>query len=80
MKPAYYQASLGSFLRADPAAVLGELTQFHGFALEQPQRDAWREEIAIMRRLVRHFQYLNSGHILFEFAIPRMGKRADVVL
>ncbi len=33
-----------------------------------------------MRRLVRHFQYLNSGHILFEFAIPRMGKRADVVL
>jgi hypothetical protein len=30
-----------------------------------------------MRQALRDFKI---GHILFEFAIPRMGKRADVVL
>jgi len=39
MKAAYYQAPLPVFLRTDPAAILGELTQAYGFALEQLQRD-----------------------------------------
>jgi len=77
MKAAYYQASFAAFLRADPAAILGELAQAHGFVLEQSQRDAWLEQIAIMKRAVQHLAF---GHILFEFAIPRVGKRADIVL
>jgi hypothetical protein len=77
MKAAYYLASFPAFLEADPAAILGQLTKAHGFALEQLQRDAWLEQISIMKRSVQHLDY---GHILFEFAIPRMGKRADVVL
>src|SRR5690242_21863837 len=77
MKAAYYQGSLPAFLTANPAAILGELALSHGFALEQAQRDAWLEQIAIMKQSVQSLDY---GHILFEFAIPRMGKRADVVL
>jgi Schlafen group 3, DNA/RNA helicase domain len=77
MKAAYYQASISAFLRANPTATLGELAQSHGFALEQSQRDAWIEQIAIMNQAL---QELDCGHILFEFTIPRMGKRADVVL
>ena len=77
MRAAYYQAPISTFLRDDPMAILGTLTQGHGFALEQQQRDAWREQIAIMRRAVTD---VTDGHILFEFTIPRMGKRADVVL
>lgn len=77
MQPAYYHAPISEFLEANPAAILGELTQANGFALEQPQRDAWLEQIAIMKDAARA---LGDGHILFEFAIPRMGKRADVVL
>jgi len=77
MKSAYYQASNSEFLKADPAAILGELARSHGFALEQAQRDAWIEQIETMKQAL---QELDCGHILFEFTIPRMGKRADVVL
>lgn len=49
----------------------------HGFLLKQQQRNAWLEQVRIMRQAVRQFKI---GHMLFEFAIPRMGKRADVVL
>jgi hypothetical protein len=77
MRAAYYQASLSTFLKANPAAVLGELAQAHGFVVEQLQRYAWLEQITILQRAL---QDLTCGFILFEFGIPRMGKRADVVL
>jgi len=77
MKAAYYQATFSKFRGAESAAILGELVLTHGFSLEQPQRDAWIEQIAILKK---HLEHIERGHILLEFAIPRMGKRADVVL
>jgi hypothetical protein len=77
MGPAYYHSDVLAFVASDDAAVLGTLTRAHGFALEQPQRDAWLQQCVILKRAVRH---LRVGHVLMEFAIPRMGKRADVVL
>jgi hypothetical protein len=77
MRIAYYHADIPTFITADNLAVLGELARAHGFALEPQQRDAWLTQIAILKQAVRHLQ---DGYILFEFAIPRMGKRADVVL
>jgi hypothetical protein len=77
MKVAYYQAPISGFLSANESEILGELTLSHGFVLEQEQRNAWLEQIPIMQQAVRNF---TAGHILFEFVIPRMGKRADVVL
>ncbi|MBI5676708.1 MAG: DUF2075 domain-containing protein [Nitrospirae bacterium] len=46
------------------------------FALEQSQRDAWLEEINILQAVLSHYQ----GSIHFEYSIPRMGKRIDVVI
>jgi hypothetical protein len=77
MKPAYYQAPLAAFLRADPSAILGELAKSHGFALENQQRDAWLYQISVMKRALAR---LGEGYILFEFSVPRLGKRSDVVL
>jgi hypothetical protein len=77
MRTAYYLAPVPTFISADDSAVLGELTRSHGFALEHQQRDAWLKQIAILKHSICH---LRAGHILFEFAIPRVGKRADVVL
>ena len=77
MNHSYYQAPIEGFLRVDGDTILGELTRAHGFALEQPQRDAWLAQIAVLKdALAEH----RLGQILFEFAIPRMGKRADVVV
>lgn len=77
MEVAYYQSSLTEFTAADPAAILGILTRYHGFALEHQQRGAWETQISLLQAALTGN---TDGHILFEFAIPRMGKRADVVL
>ena len=45
-------------------------------SLEQTQRDAWLEEIDILKKVLSRF----DGSIYFEYSIPRMGKRIDVVL
>lgn len=77
MQAAYYQARIAEFAAADPAAVLGILTHHHGFALEHQQRGAWETQITLLQNALTD---RIEGHIMFEFAIPRMGKRADVVL
>ncbi|NDU91409.1 MAG: DUF2075 domain-containing protein [Ferrovum sp.] len=74
---AYYEANIQEFLVADEDAILGALSMQHGFALEHHQKHAWQSQIRILRSLLATTE---SGWIYFEFSIPRMGKRADVVL
>src|SRR5207253_9243 len=76
MKRGYYSSSIAEFLHASPEQIIGVLTLNSGFAVEPTQRDAWYEEIIILRNVLRDFH----GHIYFEYSIPRMGKRIDVVL
>lgn len=76
MKRSYYANDIEVFLEEDPAAVLGELTRNSEFAVERTQRDAWIRQIEILKRELHGV----TGNIYFEYAIPRMGKRADVVL
>jgi hypothetical protein len=77
LKNAYYTASVKDFVAAPRDLILGELSRAHSFDLDGNQRDAWIVQIEHMQR---EFQTLETGTIFFEFAIPRMGKRADVVL
>jgi hypothetical protein len=77
LKHAYYHAPVQDFINAGHEAILGELVQSHSFALEQSQRDAWIAEISVMKSALKS---VPAGFILFEFYVPRMGKRADVVL
>ena len=74
---AYYDADIQDFFAADEAAVLGELTLRHGFALEHQQKHAWQGQIQLLRC---HLPRTIAGRIYFEFSIPRMGKRVDVVI
>jgi hypothetical protein len=76
MKREYYSASIGGFLQTAPAEILGVLAKNNDFSLEQTQRDAWLEEINILQKVLLRFE----GAIYFEYSIPRMGKRIDVVL
>ena len=77
MEIAYYQASIPAFALAGESEILGTLTRADGFAVEPLQRNAWLRHISIMKQVVASFK---TGHILLEFVIPRMGKRADIVL
>ena len=73
----YYSASATEFLRASPAAVLGELVAHHTFAVDQNQRNAWQAEILHLQEVANA---LSDSFFFLEFAIPRMGKRADAVI
>ena len=74
---AYYEADLATFCDASENEVLGELTARHSFALENQQRYAWQQQITLLKRALAS---IAVGRIYFEFAIPRMGKRADVIV
>jgi hypothetical protein len=74
---AYYEADLQHFCQANENEILGELAARHSFALENQQRIAWQQQIAILKVALLK---VPEGRIFFEFSIPRMGKRADVVI
>jgi len=75
MKREYYSDSIVGFLKTSPDAILGKLASNAEFSVEQTQRDAWKEEINILQESLSPFH----GHIYFEYSIPRMGQRIDVL-
>jgi hypothetical protein len=77
LQPAYYTALVGEFLRADPDAIYGALSRHHAHSQEMAQRSAWLEQIT---RLQNGLVRVPDAWLAFEFAIPRMGKRADAVI
>ena len=72
----YYSDSIANFLKSSTEEILGKLTLNSDFSLEHNQRGAWLSEISIMRKVLSSCQ----GTIYFEYSIPRMGRRIDVVL
>ncbi len=76
MKRHYYSDSISNFLITSSQEISGTLTQSNEFALETTQRDSWLQQINILKEILQKYQ----GAILFEYSIPRMGRRIDVVL
>lgn len=75
MRREYYSDAIADFLKRDPNQILGILTTHSDFPVDPTQRDAWLREIGILRAALR--PYLGTVH--FEYSIPRMGRRIDVV-
>ena len=74
-----FNSSFADFIVADSKAILGELCEnYHGEALTTT-REAWSAEISIMKDVLHSFSGVH-GQIIFEYDIPRLGKRIDVVL
>jgi len=79
MSRCLYNASLEEFIKADDNSILGVLCdRYHGQALTTT-REAWKSEIAIMKSILQKLDG-KGGRIIFEYDIPRLGKRIDVVL
>jgi hypothetical protein len=77
MQPFYYASSIEGFLRELPQTILGHLAQHHAHDLNPLQRNAWRTQIALLQSALKDKA---DGWLALEFAIPRMGKRADAIL
>lgn len=74
-----YVASFGDFVNQDAMAVLGTLhNNYHGDTLTTTD-EAWMGEIRLLQQVLMPWKD-ESGQIIFEYDIPRLGKRIDVVL
>lgn len=81
MSRAYYQSSLSNFLTSTENEIIGSITQQHSQDLVRLQTNAWSSQIEILQEQLTPLVSSNEkSHIFFEFSIPRMGRRADVVL
>ena len=79
MSRCLYNSSFEEFAIADENSIFGELCEnYHGDALTTT-REAWKSEISIMKGAISNF-IGKDGRIIFEYDIPRLGKRVDVVL
>jgi hypothetical protein len=78
MRRSYYSNSVKAFLKDSVQSILGELARHHEFALEDLQKNAWIAQIEILQKNL--MPYNGDAYIYFEFSIPRMGKRVDVIL
>ncbi|MBQ1563980.1 DUF2075 domain-containing protein [Candidatus Saccharibacteria bacterium] len=74
-----YENDLCGFLDSDEKSIMGILVENYNGQVQTTQVDAWKEEILAMRNIVARLND-KSGRIIFEYDIPRLGKRVDVVL
>ena len=77
MSRTYYSASVEKFRNDSNDFILGQLTRHHQFALEDLQRNAWITQVTILKVALAE---ISDCHLAFEYAIPRMGKRVDVIV
>lgn len=74
----YYSASIVNFLSQSNTEILGEIFSNESHAETRLQQtNTWEAEIKILKQQLAG---LTEGRIIFEYTIPRMGKRVDVVV
>lgn len=73
----YYSADLFQFLHENPQTILGIICENDSFfETTLLQKNTWSEEINILQK---EFARFDEGRIIFEYTIPRICKRVDVV-
>ena len=74
----FYSNSFEKFFKDSEAEILGILATNNGFDLNDLQKNTWLYEIKILKEILNCFD--SNSKILFEYTIPRIGKRIDNVL
>ena len=74
-----FDSDIKTFLEKEKETIFGVLCEkYHGVALTTT-REAWICEIEILQSVLISLKE-SGGRIIFEYDIPRLGKRLDVVL
>ena len=74
-----YFNSFSGFLNSSPSSVLGDLVAAVNGVVQNTAVEAWEGEIRIMQSILMSWKN-EDAYIIFEYSIPRLGKRVDVVL
>lgn len=77
MQRAYVSVNTQTLPQVSDAELLGQLTAGLPFSLEPAQRSAWEFQIEHLRQIALK---LPPAHFFLEFLIPRMGRRADLIV
>jgi len=72
----YFKDTVQSFLQKSTEEIIGEITLSNTFDSSFNQNKSWESQIPILKDAVSGLK----GTIFFEFSIPRMGKRVDVII
>jgi len=76
MNSYFYSDTISNFITSSTNEIFGTITRNSDFPDELTQKGAWTHEIEILKEVLINYQ----GKIFFEYSIPRMGRRIDVVL
>lgn len=73
----YYSDTISAFLKRNEDEIIGRLTLASQHDVNDETAKSWLEEIATLKPALA--PYANHGSVYFEYNIPRMGRRADVI-
>lgn len=74
----YYSDTISMFLNRNTNEIIGELTLASQHDINDDTSNSWVEEIESLRNVLA--PYKDRGSVFFEYNIPRMGRRVDVIL
>lgn len=77
MKRSFYCETITNFLGQSNESILGTLVANNPYELSDLQKNSWIEQIRILKISLDNF---SDGFLIFEYSIPRMGKRVDAIL
>ncbi len=72
----YYQDNIHNFISKSTEEIIGEITLANQFDSTSNQNKSWEEQITLLKESLKN----HDGTLFFEFSIPRMGKRVDVIV
>jgi hypothetical protein len=75
MNPYFYSDTISNFITASTNEIFGTISINSDFPDEPTGKEAWKQEIRILKEVLKD----QKGRIFFEYSIPRMGRRIDVV-
>ncbi len=73
----YYSDTISLFLQKSVEEIVGCMTMTSAHDINKKTSLSWVDEIYILQNAL--FVYKDRGSVYFEYNIPRMGKRVDVV-
>lgn len=79
INPAMYMSSIGDFLASSSERIVGILSEAHTQNLRNIATRAWVSEIEVLKSELIKLDP-TKGSVFIELYIPRIGRRADVVL
>ena len=73
----YYSDSITDFLSRSTNEISGALSRAYTSDINKQTSNSWQEEIETLQKSLA--KYANRGSVYFEYNIPRMGRRVDVI-